>query len=128
MIKKFDTMDNKMILPVSKKLLQAVGINDNTVYVAHFEDGLLYVGEPKSKLPPRVYATVEKVCHDKGYTKEYEEGYDDGYYDGQEDVFFKGYHAGYTDAVEGYGYRDFSDCGIDCDFECSKCRYRPRQL
>ena len=126
MINEFETMDIKMIVPVSKKLIKAMNLADNTIYVAYFEDGLLYIGEPQSKLPPRVYAQVEKVCHDKGYTKEYEEGYDDGYYDGREDVFFKGYRAGFDDAVEGYGYRDFSDCGIDCDFDCIGCKYRTR--
>ena len=110
-------LEKKMIVPVSKKLVAAVGMEEKKTYAAYFTDGLLVIAEPL------------KAFTDSFFERGRETGYDEGFYDGKEEGFFRGYRVGYDDAVEGYGYRDFTDCdcGIDCDYNCRECRFNDKK-
>ncbi len=124
-----DNVGKSMIVPVSKKVIEAAGLNDKKLYAAYFEDGLLIIGDPLDKVTSKVYGHVQKMSydkgHDKGYMTGYHEGYEEGFHDGKEEAFLRGYRMGYDDAIEGYGYRDFTDCdcGVDCDYDCRNCRF-----
>ena len=125
-----DAVAKKMIVPVSKKLTSAVGMDEKTLYVAYFQDGLLVIGDPMDKLTSKVYAHVQKLGydrgHEKGYIEGYEEGYNEGHMDGTEEGYVDGYRQGYDDAIEQRGYRNmrFYDCGVDCDYDCEHCRLK----
>ena len=109
-----DQVEKKIIIPVSKKLASAVGMREDTFYLAYYEDGLLVIGESDA------HRTVElgNRILDIGY----ERGYDAGFQAGEKVAFSWGYRQGYDDAAEGYDYRETADCGVDCDYDCEHCR------
>ena len=120
-----DKMSKKIIVPVSKKLIAEVCLNEQRAYACYFKDGLLIVGEPPKGLNDSIF----EQGRDKGYWEGHEDGYDEGYHDGKEEAFLRGYRMGFDDVVDGYGYRDFTkcDCGIDCDYDCRDCRFNPKK-
>lgn len=101
-------MENKHVIAVSKKLMDAVGIEDGKTYYAYYEDGLLYIRDN---------------C-DEAESDAYEDGVKDGFRSGMNRGFTGGYRLGYNDAVTGRDYDEtyHGDCGEDCNFDCEHCR------
>lgn len=101
---------NKYVMTVSKKLMEAVGIEDGNTYYAYYQDGLLYI----------------KGSCQEAEEGAYEDGVRDGFREGMSKGFTSGYRLGFNDAVEGEDYDEtyHDDCGVDCNFDCENCPYR----
>ena len=50
-----DLLEKKMIVPVSKKLVAAVGMEEKKTYVAYFTNGLLVVAEPLNAFTDSIF-------------------------------------------------------------------------
>lgn len=99
---------NKYVMTVSKRLMEAVGIEDGSTYYAYYEDGLLYI---KSSC-----AEAEEAAFDAGLEEGRREGMSKG--------FTGGYRLGFRDAKEGREYDEtyHGNCGEDCDGDCEYCQ------
>jgi hypothetical protein len=96
-----DTARKKLIIPVAKKLINTLGMDEEKIYVAHIQDGLIVVSEPWDGYAEAIFEQGREAGYEVGYSE------------------------GYDDAIEGADYRDSInyDCGLDCDYDCKKCRY-----
>ena len=99
-----------MIIPVSKKAITAVGIDEEHVYTARFKDGLLLIGDLLEGVTDNSFECGEDIAYETGFR----EGYVEGYREGVDAVIWK----------KGYRQMHFHDCGLDCDFDCAHCRFR----
>lgn len=99
---------NKYVMTVSKKLMEAVGIEDGNTYYAYYQDGLLYI----------------KGSCEEAEEAAYDDGFKEGFHKGARAGFTGGYRLGFSDAVEGEDYDEtYHDiCGVDCDGDCDDCR------
>ena len=111
-----DMAEMRMIIPVSSKLVSAVGMQEGVTYMACFNNGLLMVGE--------ALEGEETIFYESGY----DTGFSDGFAGGREEGYVDGYRQGYDDAVEKRGYREMRmyDCGVDCDYDCEHRRNKGR--
>lgn len=114
--------ESPLIIPVSKKAITAVGIDEKRVYVARFKDGLLLIGDLTEDIADNAF----KRGKDIGYQTGFSEGYDEGLMDGAEEGYVEGYQKGYDAMIGRKGYRQmhFHDCGLDCNFDCAHCRFK----
>lgn len=111
----------RLIVPVSKKAISAVGIDEKCVYAARFEDSLLIIGDLLEGFAESVFEHGKDIGYENGFN----EGYEEGLWDGKKKGLIMGYHEGYDDAVEGAGFHDRPslDCGLDCNYDCENCRF-----
>lgn len=104
---------NKHVIAVSKKLMDAVGIEDGEAYYAYYEDGLMYIRDGCKE--------AEEDTFEAGAREGLREGMNKG--------FASGYRLGYSDAMRGAEYDEtyHGDCGVDCNFDCKNCCYNRKR-
>lgn len=99
---------NKYVMTVSKRLMEAVGIEEGNTYYAYYKDGLLYIQDS--------CAAAEEAAFDAGLEEGRKEGMSKG--------FTGGYRLGFRDAATGREYDEtyHGHCGEACDGDCEYCQ------
>ena len=112
---------SKFTLIVPERVIKAFDITEDTIFLVEYKDGELSV-EPINDYDEEDYTDY---IND---SSEEDELYGDSYNDGFCDGYAEGYRSGFNDALSGREYKETqpSDCGIDCDYDCSECRYKDR--
>lgn len=85
----------KFRFDIPEALIEALGINDDTVFIVSYENGSITV-EPLTE-----EENIEEIEeYEDEIDNAFEDGYEEGYYTGYPD----GYKKGYTDAKAGLKY------------------------
>lgn len=108
----------KFTLIIPEALIEALEITEDTIFVVEYKDGELSI-EPISDYD-------DEDCDD--FFDEDDEMYGDSYEEGVSDGYAEGYRSGFNDAINGLEYKEskYSDCGVDCDYNCRNCRFKEK--
>lgn len=87
----------KFRFDIPEALIEALGINDDTVFIVSYENGSITV-EPLTE--------EENIEGIEEYEDEIEDAFDDGYDEGYCTGYPEGYGKGFTDAKAGIKYDD----------------------
>lgn len=85
----------KFRFDIPEALIEALGINDDTVFIVSYENGSITV-EPLTE--------EENIEGIEEYEDEIDDAFDDGYDEGYYTGYPDGYKKGYTDAKAGLKY------------------------
>lgn len=85
----------KFRFDIPEALIEALGINDDTVFIVSYENGSITV-EPLTE--------EENIEGIEEYEDESDDAFDDGYEEGYYTGYPDGYKKGYTDAKAGLKY------------------------
>ncbi len=107
----------KFTVNIPEALIEALGINEETIFVVNYENGKLTI-EPILE----IYDEDDENTFDIEAENDawYEEGYEEGHVDG----YAKGYGVGYDDAENGREFDDtYPEDEAECDGDCDTCSF-----
>ena len=106
----------KFTINIPEALIEALGITEDTLFIVGYESGELTI-------EPLIDSESNDFYYDEQNKNEWFEGYD------EDDICDKDIKNYSCDSDETHNKnrckeKILTDCGIDCDYVCGKCRFR----